>query len=81
MVVPAENTLRLVLARFAQARFDHDIRPTGTTSRALEDVTYTLCVMTGRPDIDQALEEADFLLAAGPRSEASAGQCDEALAA
>ncbi|MFI7316714.1 DUF5133 domain-containing protein [Streptomyces venezuelae] len=81
MVVPAENTLRTVLARFAQARIDHDIRPTGATSRALEDVSYTLCVMTGCQDIRDALETADTLLAAGGNRQASAGQHDKALAA
>ncbi|MFI1676261.1 DUF5133 domain-containing protein [Streptomyces sp. NPDC020607] len=81
MVVPAENTLRTVLARFAQARIDHDIRPTGATSRALEDVSYTLCVMTDCQDIGQALEAADSLLAAGNNRRPSAGQGDKALAA
>lgn len=46
MILPAEKELRAVLARFAQARIDHDVRPTGRTSRALDDVTYTLCVIT-----------------------------------
>ncbi|WP_409235647.1 DUF5133 domain-containing protein [Streptomyces sp. PA5.6] len=81
MVVPAKNTLRTVLARFAQARIDHDIRPTGATSRALEDVSYTLCVMTDCQDIRQALETADMMLAAGSDRQPTAGQSDTALAA
>lgn len=80
MIVPAEKELRAVLARFAQARIDHDVRPTGRTSKALEDATYTLCVMTGARTAEQALRTADSLL------EQYAGRTgvsreDEALAA
>lgn len=62
MIIPAEKDLRAVLARFAQARIEHDVRPTGRTSRALEDATYTLCVMTGARTAEQALAAADALL-------------------
>ena len=62
MILPAEKELRAVLARFAQARIDHDVRPSGRTSRILEDVTYTLCVMTGARTAEQALRTADRLL-------------------
>lgn len=62
MIVPAEKELRTALARFAQARIDHDARPTGRTSKALEDATYTLCVMTGARTAEQALRTADTLL-------------------
>jgi hypothetical protein len=63
MILPAEKELRTVLARFAQARIDHDVRPTGSTSRLLEDATYTLCVLTGARTVEQALRTADALLA------------------
>lgn len=59
MILPAEKELRAVLARFAQARIDHDVRPTGRTSRALDDVTYTLCVITGARTAEEALRTAD----------------------
>ncbi len=80
MILPAEKELRAVLARFAQARIEHDVRPTGRTSRALEDATYTLCVMTGSRTAEQALLTADTLLEqhAG-RVSVSAGE--ESLAA
>ncbi|MFC7987709.1 DUF5133 domain-containing protein [Streptomyces pilosus] len=80
MILPAEKELRAVLARFAQARMDHDVRPTGYTSRLLEDTTYTLCVMTGARTAEEALRTADALLEqyAG-RSAASVR--DETLAA
>ncbi|WP_437014971.1 DUF5133 domain-containing protein [Streptomyces sp. enrichment culture] len=62
MILPTQKELRAVLARFAQARIDHDVLPTARTARALEDVTYTLCVMTGARTADQALFEADVQL-------------------
>ncbi|MEU7038717.1 DUF5133 domain-containing protein [Streptomyces sp. NPDC046237] len=62
MILPAEKELREVLARFAQARIEHDVRPTGSTSRALEDIMYTLCVMTGERTHERALLAADALL-------------------
>ncbi|MEU5312544.1 DUF5133 domain-containing protein [Streptomyces sp. NPDC021562] len=62
MILPAEKELRAVLAKFAQARIEHDVRPTGRTSRALEDVTHTLCALTGARTVEQALPAADALL-------------------
>ncbi|MGC3002497.1 DUF5133 domain-containing protein [Streptomyces sp. G35A] len=62
MLLPAEKELRTVLARFAEARFRHDLQPTGRSSRELEDSSYTLCVMTGTQSVDQALVAADALL-------------------
>ncbi|GAA3878945.1 DUF5133 domain-containing protein [Streptomyces lannensis] len=62
MILPVEKELRAALARFADARIEHDVRPTGRTRRALEDATYTLCVMTGTRSAEQALLAADTLL-------------------
>ncbi|QTD96567.1 DUF5133 domain-containing protein [Streptomyces cyanogenus] len=62
MLLPAEKELRAVLARFADARFHHDLQPTGRSSRELEDASYTLCVMTGTGSVDEALVAADALL-------------------
>jgi hypothetical protein len=62
VLLPAEKELRTVLARFAEARFRHDLQPTGRSSRELEDTSYTLCVMTGTQSVDQALVAADALL-------------------
>ncbi|MFD7701745.1 DUF5133 domain-containing protein [Streptomyces caelestis] len=80
MILPAEKELREVLARFAQARIEHDVRPTGYTSRALEDATYTLCVMTGARTAEQALLTADTLLAKYA-DRAGVSREDETLAA
>ncbi|WP_181794646.1 DUF5133 domain-containing protein [Streptomyces sp. WELS2] len=62
MIVPAEKELREALSRFAQARIAHDVHPTGSTSRALEDAVYTLRVLTGAHTLEQALLTADTLL-------------------
>ncbi len=80
MILPAEKELRAVLARFAQVRIEHDMRPTGHTSMALEDVTYTLCVMTGARTVEQALLTADALLEQYA-DRTSVAQEDETLAA
>ncbi|MFJ4206451.1 DUF5133 domain-containing protein [Streptomyces sviceus] len=83
MIIPAEKDLRAALARFAHARIEHDVRPTGRTSRNLEDATYTLCVMTGARTAEQALLAADALLEqySASVSGASISQQDETLAA
>ncbi|MFF6999028.1 DUF5133 domain-containing protein [Streptomyces sp. NPDC008313] len=62
MITPAEKQLREALARFAQVRIEHDVRPTGSTSIALDAATHTLCVMTGARTAEQALLTADTLL-------------------
>ncbi|WP_046729519.1 DUF5133 domain-containing protein [Streptomyces humi] len=81
MLLPAEKQLRTVLAQFAQARIEHDVRPTGRTSRALEDATYTLCVMTGARTTEQALLAADALLQRYLADRDTTGQKNATLAA
>ncbi|MGW0916567.1 DUF5133 domain-containing protein [Streptomyces sp. NPDC002784] len=81
MIIPAEKELRAALARFAEARIEHDVCPTGRTSRALEDATYTLCVMTGSRTAEEALRAADALLEQYTQSRAGIRQEDETLAA
>ncbi|PPS90826.1 DUF5133 domain-containing protein [Streptomyces sp. MH60] len=80
MILPAEKELRAVLARFAHARMEHDVCPTGHTSRALDDATYTLCVMTGSRTAEDALIAANALLARYT-DRTSVSQDDERLAA
>ncbi|MFE9680762.1 DUF5133 domain-containing protein [Streptomyces sp. NPDC002701] len=81
MMVPAEKELRTVLAQFAEARIEHDVRPTGRTSRALEDATYTLCVMTASRTAEEALHAADLLLEQYRSNRNGLAQEDETLAA
>ncbi|MER5516805.1 DUF5133 domain-containing protein [Streptomyces sp. NPDC002763] len=81
MILPAEKELRAALARFADARIEHDVRPTGRSSRLLEDATYTLCVMTGATDVEQALHAADSLLQGYRFGRESSAREDETLAA
>ncbi|MCS0604354.1 DUF5133 domain-containing protein [Streptomyces sp. LP11] len=80
MLLPAEKELRAILARFAEARFRHDLRPTGRSSRELEDISYTLCVMTGTRTVERALPAADALLEK-LRAERTAGKATQTLAA
>lgn len=79
MILPAEKELRAALARFASARIDHDVRPTGSTSRALEDATYTLCVMTSSRNAKEALLAADALLQRYCADRETPAQRDERL--
>jgi hypothetical protein len=81
VIIPAEKELRAVLDRFTQARIAHDVCPTGRTSRALEDATYTLCVMTGARTAEQALLAADALLEQYSASRTDAFQQEKTLAA
>ncbi|MGW5327036.1 DUF5133 domain-containing protein [Streptomyces sp. NPDC004014] len=81
MLLPAEKELRSVLARFAEARFRHDLQPTGRSSRELEDTSYTLCVMTGTRTIDEALAAADALLAQLCANRRTATRTSQSLAA
>lgn len=81
MIHPAEKELRAALARFADARIEHDVRPTGRTSRLLEDATYTLCVMTAATGADQALRTADRLLQGYLSARGEGIRQDETLAA
>ncbi|MER6472652.1 DUF5133 domain-containing protein [Streptomyces collinus] len=62
MLLPAEKELRAVLARFAEARFRHDLQPTGRSSRDLEETSARLCALTGAESVDRALAAADDLL-------------------
>ncbi|MBQ0887512.1 DUF5133 domain-containing protein [Streptomyces sp. RM72] len=80
MILPAEKELRAVLARFAHARMEYDVCPTGHTSRALDDATYTLCVITGARTAEDALVTADALLERYS-DRTSVTQDDETLAA
>ncbi|WP_282794542.1 DUF5133 domain-containing protein [Streptomyces sp. CC224B] len=64
VLMPDPKQLRVLLARYADLRIAAP--PTEANRRALEDVTYTLCVLTGATTIDDALGIADALLAGEP---------------
>ncbi|MEU3983375.1 DUF5133 domain-containing protein [Streptomyces sp. NPDC026672] len=81
MTLSAEKELRAALARFAEVRIEHDVRPTGRTSRALEDATRTLCVITGAGTAEQALLAADGLMDQYRAGRTGAAREDETLAA
>ncbi|MFE7749640.1 DUF5133 domain-containing protein [Streptomyces sp. NPDC057428] len=69
MLTPSPQDLRVALARYADARIEDARGSTDATARAVEDATYTLCVMTGTRDVSQALHIADTML--GMRTPAS----------
>ncbi|MEV0008221.1 DUF5133 domain-containing protein [Streptomyces sp. NPDC047973] len=71
MLTPSPQDLRVALARYADARIEDARRSTEVTSQALEDASYTLCVMTGTQAVRQALQVADSML--GMRSTVSPG--------
>lgn len=81
MLLPAEKELRAVLARFAEARFRHDLQPTGRSSRELEATSARLCAMTSTGSVDRALAAADVLLEQLRAQRRTAAAAGRALAA
>ncbi|MFJ8091246.1 DUF5133 domain-containing protein [Streptomyces griseofuscus] len=79
--LPAEKEVRTLLARFAEARFRHDLQPTGRSSRELEDTSSALCAMTGTRTVDEALAAADALLDRLRANRRAAAERPRALAA
>ncbi|WP_244291790.1 DUF5133 domain-containing protein [Streptomyces wuyuanensis] len=68
--MPDPKALRSLLARYADLRI---AAPTNDGNRrALDDVTYTLCVMTATSTIEDALERADAMLAGAAKATATA---------
>lgn len=69
MLTPDPRVVRGLLARYAELRI------AGTRGdaerRALDDVVYTLCVLTATTTIGDALERADALLASAPAATAA----------
>ncbi|MEU1599303.1 DUF5133 domain-containing protein [Streptomyces sp. NPDC005708] len=64
-LVPDPKVVRQLLTRYAslQIALAESEKPEG--ARELEDVSYTLCVMTGTRRVHDAVEVADALLVAG----------------
>ncbi|MFI7241182.1 DUF5133 domain-containing protein [Streptomyces qinglanensis] len=62
MLHPAEKTLRLLLARYADACAQHETAPAPETREAVEDLAYTLCVTTDTRSLAEALAAADRML-------------------
>ena len=64
MLVPDPKAVRKLLTRYAVLRIAQSERQRPQTAAELNDVSYTLCVITGTTDIGEAIVEADALLAA-----------------
>ncbi|MGW1257761.1 DUF5133 domain-containing protein [Streptomyces sp. NPDC002513] len=65
VLVPDPKTVRGLLTRYASLRIALAERNTPERARELEDVSYTLCVMTGTRTVSEAVQAADALLVAG----------------
>ncbi|WP_328557457.1 MULTISPECIES: DUF5133 domain-containing protein [unclassified Streptomyces] len=65
MLVPDPKVVRRLLTRYAALKIAYAEKETLETARGLEDVTYTLCVMTGTTTVHDAVVAADAMLVAG----------------
>ncbi|MFD9467553.1 DUF5133 domain-containing protein [Streptomyces sp. NPDC060027] len=65
MLVPDPKVVRRLLTRYAALKIAYAEKETLETARRLEDVTYTLCVMTGTTSVHDAVVAADAMLVAG----------------
>ncbi|MFF5637130.1 DUF5133 domain-containing protein [Streptomyces sp. NPDC012825] len=63
MLIPDSRLLRSLLTRYADLRIA-EARGERREGERLEDVSYTLCVVTGTTRVEDALAAADTLLAA-----------------
>ncbi|MCQ9178379.1 DUF5133 domain-containing protein [Streptomyces sp. IBSBF 2953] len=73
MIVPDPKVARTLLTRYATLKIAQAERETPQAARELQDVTYTLCVLMGTPDVREAVAAADALLesaAATPATDA-----------
>jgi hypothetical protein len=65
VLVPDPKVVRRLLTRYAALKIAYAEKETLETARRLEDVTYTLCVMTGTTSVRDAVVVADGMLVAG----------------
>nr|WP_282798245.1 DUF5133 domain-containing protein [Streptomyces sp. CC224B] len=70
MLKPDPRSVRTLLARYASARIALGEKADPVWQRELEDVVYTLCVVTGTRSITDAIAAADEILAAAERPDA-----------
>ncbi|MFJ6698054.1 DUF5133 domain-containing protein [Streptomyces sp. NPDC091272] len=62
MITPSPRTLRPLLARHADALARFEAHPGEESARVVEDLRYTLCVITGTSRIEDALAAAERIL-------------------
>ncbi|MBM7173226.1 DUF5133 domain-containing protein [Streptomyces sp. G44] len=67
MLKPEPRSVRTLLSRYACARIALMEKADPAWQREMEDVTYTLCVVTGTQSITDAIAAADQILAAAER--------------
>lgn len=64
MLVPDPKVVRGLLTRYASLQIALSERETLQSTRELEDVSYTLCVMMGTRSVHDAIVAGDALLVA-----------------
>lgn len=79
MLVPDPKVVRKLLTRYASLRIAQAEQSTPALTRELEDVSYTLCVMTATMDIGEAIARADALLVARGSQTATDTEGDSGL--
>ncbi|MGW7157103.1 DUF5133 domain-containing protein [Streptomyces sp. NPDC054887] len=82
--MPDRRYVRSLLARYASARIALAQKSEPAWERDLEDVSYTLCVVTGTRSVADAIAAADEILAGTRQPEAApepSAASDTALAA
>jgi hypothetical protein len=72
VLVPDPKVVRRLLTRYATLRIAEAERGNPATTVELGDVSYTLCVMMGTTDIQDAIAKADALLLDAGRAKAAA---------
>ncbi|MBQ1088295.1 DUF5133 domain-containing protein [Streptomyces sp. B93] len=82
MIIPDPKVVRELLTRYASLRIAQAEHAVPAVARELEDVSYTLCVMTGTRGIREAIAAADALLLeeARHKEKESDGEGDLSLA-
>ncbi|MFF4656013.1 DUF5133 domain-containing protein [Streptomyces sp. NPDC001381] len=68
MIVPDPKVARTLLTRYATLRIAQAEQERPETAWELRDVTYTLCVLMGTSDVQEALAAADALLDSRPEA-------------
>jgi hypothetical protein len=76
VLVPDPKVVRRLLTRYACLRIAYAEKETPEMARELEDVSYTLCVMTATTSVHDAIAAADALLLSQGMQKGSAKDAD-----
>ncbi|MFE9406586.1 DUF5133 domain-containing protein [Streptomyces sp. NPDC006530] len=73
MLEPHPKTLRILLARYAEARITQAQTKSAAAAREIDDVVHALCAATSTACVEDAIAAADLLLAASSSCQSPAG--------